>query len=81
MVNDAPKSIALGPKSRELGSGSYRDALTTYLAANYSGGSVANLFSAADTNQPEQPVAVQIRTVRSQAPDQTPKQKEIPKMQ
>jgi len=44
----APKAISAGASKRQLGFGSYRDALGAYLEANHEGGRPANPLKAAD---------------------------------
>jgi hypothetical protein len=60
---DAPRSISAGLNARELGFGSYRDALAAYLAANHAGGTAGNPFAVADADGQGRPRPVRILTV------------------
>jgi len=63
LSKDAPRSITAGLTARELGFGSYRDALAAYLAANHAGGAAGNPFAVADADAQGRPRPVRILTV------------------
>ncbi|MFM1812540.1 MAG: hypothetical protein RLZZ336_1478 [Cyanobacteriota bacterium] len=62
-ATEAPTSISAGLNQRELGFGSYRDALGAYLTANHAGGAAGNPFAVADADDAGRPNAVRILVV------------------
>ena len=62
-ATEAPASISAGLKRRELGFGSYRDALGAYLATNHAGGAAGNPFAVADADDGGRPNPVRILVV------------------
>ena len=63
LATEAPASISAGLNQRELGFGSYRDALGAYLTANHAGGAAGNPLAVADADDAGRPNAVRIRVV------------------
>lgn len=64
LAKEAPRTITAGLNGRELGFGSYRDALAAYLAANHPGGAAGNPFTVTDADGQGRPRSVRILSVK-----------------